>query len=706
MTVDELRLEAELHEVRDRIRLFELDRREFLRLCGGGLLVCAAGAGALVAQESGRNFGGHQLPQEVSAWIHIDADGKVTVYTGKVEIGQNIRTSLAQSVAEELRTPFASITMVMGDTDLVPWDMGTFGSRSTPTMGPQLRTMAMTAREMLIETAAERWKVDPASLKAENGRVTNPATRASMGYGEITKGEKLTRAVAGDPPLTPASEWKIAGTAVPKVDGREFVTGKHAYPSDIVRPGMVFGKVLRPAGYNATLVSVDASAAEKIPGVQVVRDGDFVGVVADDVWTAEQALLKIDAKWQVPPQISNAELFAALKKGAGDDGASEIEAALAGADVKLARTYTVAYIAHAPLEPRAAVAEWADGKLTVWTGTQRPFGVKDDLAKAFRLGASQVRVIMPDMGSGYGGKHTGECAVEAARLAKAAGKPVKLVWTREEEFTWAYFRPAGVMEIRSGVQRDGTLVAWEHHNYNSGPSGVGTPYMVANPVTRYHEWRDAPLAQGSYRGLAATANHFARETHMDELAHEVAMDPLEFRLKNLDDARLQAVFTAAAERFGWGKMKSTAERGFGIAGGTEKGGYTAACVEVEIDAEKKVHIRRVVQAWESGAVVNPDGLRNQILGAMVQAIGGALFESIQFANGKVTNPRFAAYRVPRFADTPEIEVVLIDRKDLASAGAGETGIVAVAPAVGNAIFAATGSRLRQMPMGVGTVVSG
>ncbi|MGA7352383.1 MAG: molybdopterin cofactor-binding domain-containing protein [Acidobacteriaceae bacterium] len=705
MPVDELRLEAELHEVRDRIRLFELDRREFLRLCGGGLLVCAAGPGVLDAQESGRNFGGHQLPQEVSAWIHIDADGKVTVFTGKVEIGQNIRTSLAQSVAEELRAPFASITMVMGDTDLVPWDMGTFGSRSTPTMGPQLRTMAMTAREMLIETAAERWKADPATLQAENGRVTNPATNVSLGYGEITKGEKLTRAIAGDPPLTPASEWKIAGTAVPKVDGREFVTGKHAYPSDIVRPGMVFGKVLRPAGYNATLVSVDTGAAEKIPGVQVVRDGDFVGVVADDVWTAEQALLKIDAKWQVPAQISNAELFAALKKGAGDDGASEIEAALAGADIKLAQTYTVAYIAHAPLEPRAAVAEWADGKLTVWTGTQRPFGVKDDLAKAFRLAASQVRVLMPDMGSGYGGKHTGECAVEAARLAKAAGKPVKLVWTREEEFTWAYFRPAGVMEIRSSVKRDGTLVAWEHHNYNSGPSGVGTPYKVANPVTRYHEWRDAPLAQGSYRGLAATANHFARETHMDELALELGMDPLEFRLKNLDDARLRAVFTAVAERFGWGKEKSTAERGVGIAGGTEKGGYTAACAEVEIDTEKKARIRRVVQAWESGAVVNPDGLRNQIMGAIVQAIGGALFESIQFANGKVTNPHFAEYRVPRFADTPEIEVILIDRKDLPSAGAGETGIVALAPAVGNAIFAATGTRLRQMPMAVGTAVS-
>ncbi|HEY1501744.1 MAG TPA: molybdopterin cofactor-binding domain-containing protein [Acidobacteriaceae bacterium] len=699
MFTDEVKAEAALHQVRDRIRMFELDRREFLRLCSGGLLVVAgSGAAGALAQESGRISGGHQLPQEVSAWIHISADTDVTVFTGKVEIGQNIRTSLAQSVAEELRAPFSAITMVMGDTDLVPWDAGTFGSQSTPRMGPQLRTMAMTAREMLIEAAAERWKADATALIADDGRVTNPATSESLRYGEITRGQKLTRTITGDPPLTPATKWRIAGTAAPKVNGQLFVTGKHTYPSDVVRPGMLFGKVVRPAGYNATLASADTSAAEKIPGVRVVRDGDFIGVVADDAWAAEQAVLKIDAKWKVPAQISNAELFAALKKGAGDDGQSEIAAALAGADVKLEQTYTVAYIAHAPLEPRAAVAEWADGKLTVWTGTQRPFGVKEDLAKAFRLPAAQVRVIMPDMGSGYGGKHTGECAVEAARLAKAAGKPVKLIWTREEEFTWAYFRPAGVIEIRSGVRHDGTLVAWEHHNYNSGPSGVGTPYKVANPVTQYHEWADAPLAQGSYRGLAATANHFARETHMDELAHRVGMDPLEFRLKNLEDPRLQAVFTAAAEKFGWEKEKSTPTRGFGIAGGTEKGGYTAACAEVEIDADKKVLVRRLVQAWESGAVVNPDGLRNQIMGAMVQALGGALFESIQFAGGKVTNAHFAEYRVPRLKDTPQIEVVLIDRKDLPSAGAGETGIVAVAPAVGNAIFAATGVRLRDLPM--------
>jgi CO/xanthine dehydrogenase Mo-binding subunit len=710
MPVDDLTAETALHTMRDRVRAFELDRREFLRLCTGGLLVCLAGPA--VAQESsrgGQGWNAHRLPEEVSAWIHIDADGRVTVFTGKVEVGQNIRTSLAQSVAEELRVDFAAISMTMGDTDLTPWDMGTFGSRSTPTMGPQLRNMAVVARQMLIEAAAQRWNVDSAELVAESGKVSNPKTGEALAYGAITRGEKLVRTVSGDPPLTPAAAWKIAGTAVPKADGRDFVTGRHVYPSDVARPGMLFGKVLRPAGFNAAIVSADTSEAAKLPGVQIVRDGDFIGVVADDVWTAEQALAKIQAKWIVPPQISSQDLFDALRKGAGDDippsGSPAIASALATADVKVSRQYTVAYIAHAPLEPRAAVAEWSGGRLTVWTGTQRPFGVRDELVRAFRLNDGQVRVIMPDMGSGYGGKHTGECAIEAARLAKSVGKPVKLVWTREEEFTWAYFRPAGVMEIRSGAKRDGTLVAWEHHNYNSGPSGLGTPYAAPSPVAQYHEWQTPPLAQGSYRGLAATANHFARETHMDELAHELGMDPLAFRLRNLSDPRLEAVFRAAAERFGWDREKSTPQRGFGIAGGTEKGGYTAACAEVEIDAARRVHIRRVVQAWESGAIVNPDGLRNQVMGAIVQAIGGALFESIHFASGQVTNAHFADYRVPRFRDTPEVEVILLDRKDLPSAGAGETGIVALAPAVGNAIFAATGTRLRSMPMAVGEITS-
>ena len=705
MPADELALELAQQQIRDRLHWFQLDRRDFLKLCGGGLLVCLASA-TTMAQESGRGIREHELPQDVSAWVHIDEDGKITIFTGKVEVGQNIRTSLAQLVAEELRVPFNAITMVMGDTDLTPWDMGTFGSRSTPAMGPQLRTMASAARQMLVEAAAQRWKANPSTLTAADGRVTNPKNRQSLTYGEITRGEKLTQTVSGDPPLTPASDWKIAGTALPKADGRDFVTGKHQYPSDIMRPNLMFAKVLRPAGFNAKLVSLDTSAAEKLPAIQVVRDGDFVGVVAEDASIAEEALSAIQAKWNVPSQISNKELFDYLRNNPDTGGGEPQHAggsvahAMATAAAKLEQHYTVQYIAHAPLEPRAAVAEWNGDKLTVWTGTQRPFGVRDELAETFRIPATKVRVIMPDMGSAYGGKHTGECAIEAARLAKAAGKPVKLVWTREEEFTWAYFRPAGWIEIRSGVQHDGTLVAWEHHNYNSGSSGINTPYNVANQVIQFHPTM-SPLRQGSYRGLAATANHFARESHMDELSHAIGMDPLEFRLKNLSDPRLRAVLQAAAERFGWGRSKSTPERGFGIAGGTEKGGYVATCVEVEMKpTTKKVQLRRVVEAWESGAIVNPDGLRNQMMGAVVQAIGGALFEAIQFKDGRILNPHFAQYRVPRFSDTPEIDVVLIDRKDLPSAGAGETGIVGLAPAISNAIFSATGTRLREMPMAV------
>jgi len=681
-----------------------LERRDFLKVLGGGVLVCLTQVPAWT-QESGRAFGGHELPKDVGAWLHIAADGQVKVFTGKAEVGQNIRTSLAQLVAEELRTPFDSIVMVMGDTGLTPWDMGTFGSRTTPTMGPQLRTMAAAARQMLLEMAAERWHVAPATLTTVDAKVIDPQASRSLTYGELTRGENLVKIISAQETLTPAAEWKIAGTPVPKVEGRDLVTGKHAFPSDIIRPGMIFGAVLRSEGFNATMESIDTSAAEKLPGVQVVRDGDFIGVVAPDAYSARQAISVIRAKWNVPGQPSNRDLFDVLKASAdsgGEDGskqtAGSVEQAMAAASLKLEERYTVQYIAHAPLEPRAAVAEWSGGNLTVWTGTQRPFGVRDQLAQLFHISPAQVRVIQPDMGSGYGGKHTGEAALEAARLAKAAGKPVKLVWTRQEEFTWAYLRPAGVMEINAGAQQDGTLTAWEHHNYNSGSAAIGTPYNIPNQIVQYHPSR-SPLRQGSYRSLAAAANVFARESHMDGIAHVAGIDPLEFRLKNLTDPRLRAVFKAAAEKFGWGRTKSTPTRGFGIAGAVDKGGYVAACVEVEIDsASKKVRIRRVVQAWESGAVVNPDGLRNQISGAIVQAIGGALFEEILFADGRILNPRFSQYRVPRFSDVPRIEVVMINRKDLPSAGAGETGIVALAPAVGNAIFAATGIRLPNMPM--------
>jgi nicotinate dehydrogenase subunit B len=692
--------ELQQHQRILRLHRFDLGRRDFFKVLGGGLVVCVA-SGRLAAQESG-DGGRRQVSETLDSWLHIGETGQVTVFTGKVEVGQNIRTSLAQQVSEELRVPVSTITMVMGDTDLTPYDMGTFGSRSTPQMGTQLRKVAASARAVLTQMAAERWHTDEANLLAAEGTIRDPKSRRVISYADLTRGQKLTKVVFNDPPETSADKWKVAGTSTPKKNAQDFVTGAHKYVSDLSVPGMLFGKVVRPNAFHANLASCDGSQAEKMPGVTVVRDGDFVGVAAEDRGTAERAAAAVRAQWNAPAQPSESELFDYLKaheqkeKDPDDEIIKgSVEEARVWAAKTLQQTYTVAYIAHVPLEPRAAVAEWKGSKLTVWTGTQRPFGVRSELAQAFHISEDDIRVIMPDTGSAYGGKHTGEAAVEAARLAKTAGKPVKLTWTREEEFTWAYFRPAGVIEVRSGV-KDGTLAFWEFDNYNSGPSGMSTPYEVANQRVAFHP-SDAPLRQGSYRSLAAAANHFARESHMDELAHELKMDPLEFRMKNLKDERLRAVFQAAADKFGWAKAKSSPSQGFGIAGGIEKGGRVATVAEVSI-SRGEVKVVRVVEAFDCGAVVNPQGLRNQIAGAVVQGLGGALFEAIHFENGRILNPHLAEYRVPRFSDAPQIDVVLVDRKDQPSMGAGETPLVGIAPAVANAIFNASGIRLRSMPL--------
>lgn len=698
---DQFEFELRQHEVDARLHWFEVDRRDFFKVLGGGLFVCLC-VGDLRAQESGRMRGGHELPKDIAAWLRISESGSVTVYTGKVEMGQNIRTSLAQQVAEELRVPVDSIAMIMGDTALTPWDAGTFGSRTTPTMAPQLKNVAITARETLIAMAAERWKIDASLLRATDGKVVDSSGHQSITYGELTRGQNLMKLVS-DPAFTPADKWTVAGTAVPKVDGRDFVTGKHQYTSDLHPTAMVFGKVLRPSGFSAKLISLDTHAAENLSGVTVVRDGDFVGVVAPSAFDSERAIEAIKAEWNVPPQPSDSQLFTYLKKNAEpnpDDShiTGSVDKALAAADVKLEQTYTVQYIAHAPLEPRAAVAEWKGDNLTVWTGTQRPFAVRDDLAEAFRIRTENVRVLVPDTGSAYGGKHTGDAALEAARLAKACGKPVKVVWTREEEFTWAYFRPAGVIDVRSGASKDGSIVAWEFHNYNSGPAGIETPYTIPNQTIQFHPVK-SPLRQGSYRALAATANNFARESQMNELATALNIDPLELRLKHISDPRLRAVFETAADKFGWGRRQKSPGRGSGIAGGFEKLGYIAMCVEVEVNsASGQVRVTRVVAAFECGAVVNPNGLQNQVSGAIVQGIGGALFEAIKFENGKILNAHFSEYRVPRFSDVPDIEVVLVNRKDLPSVGAGECPIIGLAPAISGAIFEATGTRLRTLPL--------
>jgi isoquinoline 1-oxidoreductase len=716
----------------ERYELFELGapfhsvtRRRFLQAVGGGVVVLlvAGDAKAMGNAVVGGGPNGDEpedrgaMADAIGVWLHIAGDGAVTVYTGKVEIGQDVRTSLAQIVAEELHAPLASIRLVMGDTDLTPFDQGTFGSRTTPQMGSQLRTVSAAAREVLIGLAAARWSVGREALNAADGRIVDSRASRSLSFGELTKGEKILQEIAAGAATTPAAQWRVAGTSAKRVNAHDIVTGTHRYSADIVLPGMLYGKVVRPSAIGATLDAFNADAARRLPGVTVVRDGDFAGVVAASEHEAVSARAAVQATWKTTPQTSATELFDYLRKNTTDGGATgesgggggrgggggasrqargSMEAGLAEAATKLDRSYTVAYIAHVPLEPRAAVAQWVDGKVTVWTGTQRPFGVRTELAQAFAIPEERVRVIVPDTGSGYGGKHTGDAAIEAARLSREAGKPVKLVWTRDEEFTWAYFRPAGVIDVKSGARADGTLTAWEYHNYNSGTSGLPTPYVVPNQTVAFHPTR-TPLRQGSYRGLAATANHFARETHMNELAHELGMDPLAFRLKNLTDTRVRAALEAAADAFGWGKTLP-AGHGAGIAGGTEKGGYVATCAEVAVDASGVVRLVRLVTSFECGAIVNPDGLKNQVEGSVIMGIGGALFEAIDFQDGVITNGRLARYRVPRFSDVPEMKTVLIDRKDIPSAGAGETPIFAVAPAIAAGIFGATGVRLSSLPL--------
>jgi isoquinoline 1-oxidoreductase len=705
----DISIEPERYELRAATPYrFELDRRDFFKFLGAGLVVFSVLKAGMAAQESGggRQRRGESLPKDIDAWLHIGENGKITVYTGKVEIGQNIRTSLSQAVAEELHVPIGNIEMVMGDTQLAPFDMGTFGSRTTPTMNLQLRKVASAAKDVLIGLAASQWNANPQQLLAVDGKVQDQAGNRSIEYAALLKGQQLTQALPVEDPLVPATDWKVAGRSVPKLDGVDFVTGRHRYPSDQKLPDMLYGKLVRPSAFEATLVSVDTNKAEQM-GVTVVHDGNFIGVAAASSELATAAANSIHAEWKADPQPSNKELFDFLRKntvegkdptGDGDRfDTGSIDEAMKSADHRLQQTYTVQYIAHVPLEPRAAVAKWDGDHLTVWTGTQRPFGVRGQLAEAFHIPEDQVRVLMPDMGSGYGGKHTGETAIEAARLARAAKRPVKVVWTREEEFTWAYFRPAGVIDVMSGVRSDGTITAWEFHTYNSGSAGIRTYYEVPNQRIVFHEVK-SPLRQGSYRALASTANHFARESHMDELAHTVKMDPLEFRLKNLKNERLRAVFEAAAKQFGWGQSKS-AGKGFGTGGGYEKLGNIATFAEVHVDRKSgEVKVARVVSAFECGAIVNPDGLRNQIEGSNVQGLGGALFEAIQFENGKILNGRLSQYRVPRFSDLPVIETVLLDRKDIPSVGAGECPMIGLAPAIANAIYDATATRLRVLPL--------
>jgi len=466
---------------------------------------------------------------------------------------------------------------------------------------------------------------------------------------------------------------------------------------------MLYGKVLRPPSFGAGLKTIDLAPARAIEGVIVVRDGDFVGVAAPSTHLANTGLrtLADTAQWEAAPHPSNREVFAYLRERAeGGVPSNPFADQLSAAAQVVRRHYHVAYVQHAPMETRTALAEWEDGKLTVWTGTQNPFGYHSELARAFGLATDRVRVIVPDFGCGFGGKHTGEAAVEAARLARAAGKPVLVRWTREEEFTWASFRPAAVIEIEASLDAQSALTSWHFININSGGAAVDTPYRAGQARSRYVGSR-APLRHGSYRALAATANNFARECFMDELAEASQRDPLEVRLAHLDHPRLRAVLEEAARRFRWSERvgRKTPGVGVGLACGTEKGSYVAACVEITLDTvANRIGVRHVCEVFECGAIVNPDNLMAQVTGCIVMGLGPALREEMRFTDGKIENANFGRYLVPRFDDVPELDIHLLNRPDLPSVGGGETPIIAIAPAIANAVFQATGRRARRLPI--------
>jgi isoquinoline 1-oxidoreductase len=685
----------------------KISRRTFVQMLGAGLLISVA-EGVSFGQRRGE--GGRAIA--VAARVHINADGTINVMTGKVEEGQGSRAQLTQAAAEELRVGVEKIRLLMSDSDLTPDDGRTAGSQTTPRTVPAVRQGAATARELLTRLAGTQWNVEPGTLEVRDGTITNNKTGQKLTYADLADSKEVAELfknpVSSDIDLTPVEKWQAIGKSVPRPNSRDIVTGAHKYPSDIVRPNMLYGKILRPPAYGATLESIDLFKAEAMKDVVVVRDGQFVGFAAPTSFRAAQALEAVagTAKWKIEPQPSSKEIFSYLKEHVSTDDRSRprtrgsTEEAFTKAGKVLSETYHVAYIQHTPMEPRAAVAEWNNGKLTVWAGVDGPHQVKTELVRDLGVSSDQVRVIVPDMGSGFGGKHSGEAAEEAARLAKAAGRPVSVRWTRAEEFTWAYFRPAAVIECKGGLDDKGTLIAWDFTNINAGGAAIDTPYNIPN--TRIlSAGSDSPLRQGAYRCLAATANNFARESFMDELAVAAGIDPLAFRLAHLDNERIRAVLETVAKHFDWPnrRKKVTAEIGVGLACGTEKNSVVAACVEVGIDRKKgEIKVHEVCEAFECGPIQNPANLLSQVQGCIVMGLGGALREEMEFEDGKILNASFTKYLVPRFKDVPKIDVHLINKTDIPSAGGGETPIIAIAPAIGNAVFAATGIRLRSMPM--------
>jgi len=690
-----------------------LRRRDFIKLLGGGIIVCVTvgDAEALFQEQVRRQGGGMAYPADFNAYLRIGEDGRVTCFTGKIEQGQGAMTALPMMLAEDLEVPLESVDIVMGDTDLCPYDMGTFGSQTIRAFGPALRAAAAEARAVLLELAAEKLKIPIDRLQAKDGAIfdkTRPQTKVS--YAELAQGKKIERHVTPKPPLKTPAEFKVMGRPIFRRDAKEKVTGKARYAGDIRLPGMLYAKILRPPAHGAKLKGIDTSAAEKVGGARVVQDGDLIAVLHEYPDVAEAALAKVKADYDLPDaSLNDKNIFEHLIKVA-PAGRAVAQSGNLDEGAKLAaqlfdETYLNSYVAHSSMETHTALVEFKETKATVWASTQAPFRVKDEVAQALGIAAPNVHVIMPFVGGGFGGKTRNTQAVQAARLAKIAGKPVQVAWSRADEFFYDTFRPAAVVKIKSGVSNSGQIVFWDYEVLFAGERSSQQFYNIPHHRTVVRgEWMGGgasahPFDVGAWRAPGSNTNVFARESQIDIMAAKTGIDAVEFRLMNLTDKRMERVLKAAAEKFGWTSAKAPSGRGLGVACADYLGTYLVTMAEVEVNKETgSVQVKRVVCVQDMGVAVNPEGAKLQIEGCITMGLGYCLTEEVHFKGREVLDLNFDTYQLPRFSWLPKIEAVLLDSPDLPPSGGGEPAIINMGAVLANAVCDATGARLYQLPM--------
>ena len=688
-----------------------IDRRQFFKILGAGIVIFFSVGGPAEAQEARRSPPRSQeSPADFNAFLRIGEDGRVTCFTGKIEMGQGIITSLAQMLAEELDVPLRSVDMVMGDTDLCPWDMGTFGSRSTKYFGPPLREAAAQARAVLLELAAEQLQLPAERLKGKEGVVFDAEKpQNQISYAQLAAGKSIEKRVEKKPSLKSPRAFTLSGKPAGRTDALEKVTGHSKFAGDIRLPGMLYARILRPPAHGAVLKKVDTSAAEKVKGAQVIRAGDWVAVLHPYPDGAAAALARIKAEYKLPDvKVDDQTIFSHLMKvapaGSVVEQGGDIKEGEKLAAITLEGTYFQRYVAHAPMETHTALAEVTEKKATVWASTQTPFGARDEVAQALGMSAKDVRIITPFVGGGFGGKSWNRQVVEAARLAKQTGKTVQVAWSREEEFFNDSFQPAAIVKIRSGLNEKKQAVFWDYHVYFAGERGSQNFYDIPHHRTETHgSWWSQPgthpFATGTWRGPGSNTNTFGRESHIDAMAFRAGADPLAFRLDHLKDLRMRKVLEAAATAFGWSPAKVPSGRGHGLACGIYLGTYVAAMAELAVDQTSgKVQVKRLVCAQDMGQIINPEGARMQMEGSMMMGLGYSLTEEIHFQGGTIRDLNFDTYEIPRFSSLPEIEAILVENPEIPPQGGGEPAVTCMGAVIANAVFDATGVRLFELPM--------